>query len=253
MNSVDRRKRIMDELTREGFVSNSQLAERLNVSIMTIRRDLNYFSAEGIVTINHGGASLNNGSFVEKPVFLKQEENVNEKERIAKLCGNFVNPGDVVYLDCGTTCYEIARILRHKESFVAITSSLLAMNVLAPNEKISLMSVPGGYRSKSFGFVGGSATEFIQNLNIDILFLATEGFDAVEGLSVPDSEDADIKRALIKRSNKVILVADSSKQNKTFFRVICNWKDIDIFVTDEGIEDSIIKKIKENGTEVFIV
>ena len=106
MNAIERKRYILDELQRNGSVVITDLAERIQVSSMTIRRDLNAMAEDGMVTLEHGGAVLNNGSLFECSISFKSEINAAEKKRIAAKCMEYINEGDSIFLDTGTTPNE---------------------------------------------------------------------------------------------------------------------------------------------------
>ena len=110
MNAIERKRYILDELQRNGSVVITDLAERIQVSSMTIRRDLNAMAEDGMVTLEHGGAVLNSGSLFECSISFKNEINVSEKQRIAAKCMEYINEGDSVFLDAGTTPNELAAL-----------------------------------------------------------------------------------------------------------------------------------------------
>ena len=112
MKAIERKRYILDELQRNGSVVITDLAERIQVSSMTIRRDLNAMAEDGMVTLEHGGAVLNSGSLFECSISFKNEINVSEKQRIAAKCMEYINEGDSVFLDAGTTPNELAALLR---------------------------------------------------------------------------------------------------------------------------------------------
>ena len=125
MNAIERKRYILDELQRNGSVVITDLAERIQVSSMTIRRDLNAMAEDGMVTLEHGGAVLNNGSLFECSISFKSEINAAEKKRIAAKCMEYINEGDSIFLDTGTTPNELAMLLRGKRNISVLTHSLL--------------------------------------------------------------------------------------------------------------------------------
>ena len=103
MNAIRRKQYIIQKLQKENYVDTNELATELSVSAMTIRRDLSALAENGLVTVQHGGATLNNGSLFEFSMTMKNENRMPEKMRIAEKCLEYVHGGDSVYLDAGTT------------------------------------------------------------------------------------------------------------------------------------------------------
>lgn len=253
MNALTRRKLIISELKEKGNISTKDLSEKLEVSFMTIRRDLIYFSKQGIVTLSHGGASLNKGALFENTMSLKQTEMIQEKNLIGKYCSELIGEGDSVFLDSGSTNQAIASYIANKKNIVVLTHSLLVANSLIHSKNIKLIMVPGVFREKSMAFLGEFSTEFIKKFKLDLYFMACEGLDLEYGATLPDPSDAEIKRVIASRSQKVIVSVDSSKIGKSFFVSCATIQEIQWIVTDNGIDPKIKKEFEKKGIKVSIV
>lgn len=253
MRTKERHKTILQELQREGIVNTFELAESLNVSTMTIRRDLTKFANQGLITLTHGGAIINRGALFEHNTSLKEEVMVQEKRDIAKFCVDLINEGDSVFLDGGTTTKEIAALLLDKKNIVVITNSLYCANALTSAKGLKLIMVPGEFRETSMAFLGPFAVDFISKFKIDIVFLPTEGLTPDFGASVPNTQDADTKRYLATHAEKVIVVADSSKLGKSYLCNICSLKDMDLLVTDKNADEEILDELRSKGLEIKVV
>ena len=253
MNTQKRRKHIIQLLGKEGSVKTSELSEEFQVSVMTIRRDLNYLAGEGIVTLTHGGAALNRGGLTEHAMLYKEDTRIEEKRRIAAFCSNFVNEGDAVLIDTGSTAKMVAQTLINRKNIVVVTHSLPVQDMLSHASGIKLIAAPGVFREKTMGFLGQMTCDFVSGLKLDVLFLGVEGVDAVHGVSVPDVIDAETKRALVHQARKVVAVADYTKIGKSFFMSIAPLREIDVLVTNQEADPEAIAKIREQGVEVFLV
>lgn len=253
MDAIKRRKELLDILNQDGFVNTVEMAERFSVTTMTIRRDFNSLQKEGIVTLKHGGAILNQGTYTEHPALIKQEQMRGEKERIGKFCANLVNEGDAVCLDTGSTTRYVADAIADKQNVIVLTNSLPVIESLRSAHNIKLIVTPGVFREKSLGFLGEMTCTFVNGFLYDTLFLACEGISAEGGVSVPDINDGQTKRAFVKQAKKVVVVADYTKIGKAFFMTVATWKQIDVLVTNLEADADMIKKIREQGVEVFLV
>lgn len=241
MNALGRKQYIIKKLQAEDYVDISQLAAELEVSSMTIRRDLNAMSDDGLITLQHGGAILNSGSLFEFNMLMKQENRMPEKMRIAEKCLSYVNEGDSIYLDAGTTVSCLAPLLKEKKNIIIMTHSLLAINQLANAENIRLIMCPGEYRFDSLAFLGALTNEFIAQFKIDTFFFGVEGIDIKNGFTVPHISDGTTKRALIQRSQRVICMADSTKFNTSYYYGIAPLSHADLIVTDSELNPDISK------------
>lgn len=252
MNAIERKRYILNELQRNGSVVITDLAERIQVSSMTIRRDLNAMAEDGMVTLEHGGAVLNNGSLFERNMSFKSEINATEKQRIAAKCMEYINEGDSIFLDAGTTPNEVAVLLRGKRNISVLTHSLMVANTTANMRNIKLIMCPGEFRENSMAFLGPLTDDFIQHFQIDTLFLSLEGIDLNDGLSVVDVQDGHTKKVLVEKAKRVICIADHSKFNKSFFYKIAPVADVDLVVTDTGLDAATQELFRQNNVPLVL-
>ncbi|MTI94679.1 MAG: DeoR/GlpR transcriptional regulator [Firmicutes bacterium] len=253
MNPTARRLYILDYLKEKETVEIGVLAEELGVSTMTIRRDLNQFAKQGLVSLTHGGAVLNYGATIEANYAIKQGHMVEEKKRIGQAAAKLVAEGSAVFIDCGTTPQEVAVQLIHSSNITVLTNSLLAANTFAQSPKVKLIMVPGLFRAKSMGFLGPAAIEFISRMRFDYVFLGTEGVDCETGITVPDIDDGEMKRALVSRANKVVVVADHTKIGQKFMMSVCPASQVSTLVTGKEASKDIIRSMEQAGVSVVTV
>lgn len=252
-NTLKRRKAIIHQLEKEGTVKTADLSEELGVSSMTIRRDLNHLSEEGIVTLTHGGAVLNSGALLEHATLYKEEQLVEEKRRIGEFCYNFMNEGEAIFIDTGTTAKMVAETIINRKNMLVVSHSLLVQQILAHAPGIKLIAAPGVFREKTMGFLGQMTCDFVASLKFDTLFLGVEGVDVKHGVSVPDIVDAETKRALVRQARRIVAVADYTKLGISYFMTVVPLKEIDILVTNKEADPALVDEIREAGVEVFLV
>ncbi len=147
----------------------------------------------------------------------------------------------------------MAELLRSKKNLIVMTHSLLAANALANAKKIKHIMCPGEFREQSMAYMGPLTDEFIENFQIDTLFLCVEGIDVEQGVSVVDILDGNTKKVLVKKARKVICIADHSKFNKSFFYKIAPLTDIDLIITDDGLDDDTKKQFEKNKLTLITV
>lgn len=253
MDTLKRRKKIIAELERTGSVKTAELSEQMGVSSMTIRRDLNYLQEEGIVSLAHGGAVLNNGSLMEHGMFYKEDTMIEEKRRIGEFCYNFVNDGDAVFIDTGSTTKMVAETIINRKNIVVVSHSLPVQQLLAHSPGIKLIAAPGVFREKTMGFLGQMTCDFVSGMKFDTLFLGVEGVDIRHGVSVPDIVDGETKRSLVRQAKKVVVAADYTKIGISYFMSIVPLSEIDVLVTNKEADSAALDGIREQGVEVFLV
>ena len=252
MNVSERRRKLIQRLEIDGSVSINEQAEVLGVSSMTVRRDLARLAEEGIVTLEHGGASLKYGALFERTMAIKQSQHSLEKRKIALACLDLIQDGDSVFMDAGTTVCEIARLIVHRRNIVVLTNSLLVANTLSESDSIRQIMCPGTLRCRSLSYVGQSTSEFITRYKVDVCFLSAAGIDLTKGISVPDEADGATKRTLVHHAEKVVCVADSSKFGKSLFYNVCPLSEIDLLVTDDGMGELNEELYRNSGVSLRV-
>lgn len=253
MRLITRRKQILDIIQENEVVEITDLAEKLQVSAMTIRRDLALFAKQGLVTLTYGGAVINKGASIEPTYFIKQEQMVIEKQNIGKAAAALIKEGDAIFIDCGTTAKEVAEELSGMKNITVITNSLLAANVLCQSPEIKLVMAPGTFREKSMGFIGQVTAEFVHSMMVDYVFLGVEGIDRHLRATVPDIDDGEMKRVLVKRARNVVVIADHTKIGKTYLMTVAAAKEISTIVTGQDAPKDFIDEYRSAGIDVILV
>lgn len=252
MKIIERRHAILDTLQKEGSCDLNDLARRFNVSSMTVRRDLKELAGNGSITVSRGLAVMNDGALQEYSMLVKHDIAVEEKKRIARACLGYIQDGDSIFLDAGTTAKELAALLaRNNRSVNIMTHSLLAAQELSASHQASMIMCPGEYRAMSMAFMGPLTDDFIKKFQIDTLFLTIEGVDLAEGVSVVDVADGHSKEVLIDQAKQVVLLADSTKFGKSFFYKVAQLDKIDAIITDSGLDSTLREAFVAAGVKVI--
>lgn len=244
MRGIERKLSIMKDIQENGQAEINELAAKYEVSTMTIRRDLSKLSDEGLVTLEYGGAVLNNGALAEYNIHMKEAEFLEEKRKIAKECASYIKEGDSIFLDAGTTVCEVAKCIADRKNITVMTHSLLIANMLSGSD-LNLIMCPGQFRKKSMAYMGQLTDDFIDMFQVDKLFLGIEGIDLVQGLSVPNIEDGTTKRHMIDHAKWTACLADHSKFDQICYHKIGDLSKIDLLVTDDGLPDEIRLKYEK--------
>ena len=253
MQARNRRKEVMDRLKQQKTVYVKELADSLEVSDMTIRRDLHRLADLGMVTLIHGGAVLNEGTATLDSVRARASRMSKEKSAIAAYCAGLVKEGNAVYLDTGTTVMEIAEALKMRQNIAVLTHSLPICNILANSEKIQLISMPGIYNPTLKGFVGDMTCRMIRSFRIDIAFLGISSIDLDTGIMTPDFRDQAVKIALTERASRKVVACDHSKIGHVSFAQVCPLNAVDMIVTDKMADKDFLRTAGRMGVEVVTV
>lgn len=234
MNASERKIEIL-KLLKEGSMTLDELAKKFNVSVMTIRRDLKKLEDQDVILISQGTVYLNKSVGSEESYILKKDKMIAEKIRIAQKAIEYINDGEVVYIDCGTTCAQIAEELAKSNKKVTVmTSSILVVNALFMAENIDLYMLPGKYREKSIGFIGDLTIDFVRKFYFDKAFMGAEGIDTEYGISLPHLEEGLTKQAIARQANTVFVVTDHSKFSLKTLYSYADYNDIDYIITDSN-------------------
>ncbi len=246
-NADDRHVQMISLLRERGYCSVVEMSTVLDVSPMTIRRDLRLLHEKQIVDITHGGARFIASASTEPHFDVRTHEQAIGK-RAAEL---FIQEGDVIGIDSGSTALEVARNLPDVPLTV-VTQSLPVATMVAQNKMHQLIMLGGVLQSSSNYFYGSQAIDALHGLYINKLFLATSGLLIPEGLSSSYLSDAEIKQAMIASSRKVILCMDSSKIGRVFLARFAPLNAIDTLITDDGISDENCEALQKEHIEIII-
>jgi DeoR family transcriptional regulator, fructose operon transcriptional repressor len=252
-NASDRHTQLIGLLKKRGYCSVAELSQLLNVSAMTIRRDLHTLQEKHIVEVTHGGASFTASKRIEPDFDIRTHEHLPEKQAIGKMAANlFIIEGDVIGVDSGSTTLEIVRNLPNVPLTI-VTHSLAAANVVAQNKLYSLIVLGGIFQHEANCLCGPQAIAALHTLNINKLFLSTSGLLLPDGLSCNNLADAEVKQALINSSRKTILCMDSSKIGRAYLARYALPNVIDVLITDNGISDETREALEQQQIQVITV
>jgi len=252
-NASDRHAQLIRLLKKRGYCSVVEMSQLLNVSPMTIRRDLHMLHEKQIAEVTHGGARFSASKRIEPDFDIRTHEHLAEKQAIGKLAvERFIEEGDVVGIDSGSTTLEIVRNLPNIPLTI-VTHSLAAANVVAQNKRYSLIVLGGVLQHEANCLCGPQAIAALQTLYINKLFLSTSGLVAPDGLSCNNLADAEVKQALISSSRQTILCMDSSKVGRAYLARFATLNDIDTLITDNGISDESREAIERQQIEIITV
>jgi DeoR/GlpR family transcriptional regulator of sugar metabolism len=240
MLASQRRSVILDLVEDQGAVKVSDLVERLGVSDMTIRRDIERLSSDGLVERVHGGALAMGGAHSsEEPGFsAKSLLQLAQKQSIAHAAAQRVTPGLAIGISAGTTTFELARAVKDVPHLTVVTNSVPVAQLLhesgGPGQTVVLT---GGVRTPSDALVGPVAVGALRSLHVDLLFLGAHGVDAATGLTTPNLVESETNRALVASARNVCLLADSSKWGTVGLSTFAALSELDLFITDTGLPE----------------
>jgi DeoR/GlpR family transcriptional regulator of sugar metabolism len=247
-----RRDKILELLKEDGSAKVIDLARIFKVTEVTIRQDLEKLEKDGLVLREHGGAYLKNIEDQVRTFSLSHQENMDKKELIAMKCLEYIESGDSIILDSGSTTTEIAKKLKGFKNLTVITNAINIAMMLGTEPGIELIVTGGEFKPPTLSLTGQKAADFFKGINVQKLFLATAGLSLKAGITYPSISDLVVKKAMIDAAETTYLVADSTKIGKSSFASLGALSLIDYIITDDGIEAKHREVLKENDIELII-
>ena len=240
-----RRALILDEVRRRGGVRVNELTRRLNVSDMTVRRDLDALARQGVVEKVHGGAVPVVETSTHEPGFeAKSALELGAKEEIARTAARMVAPGTAIALSGGTTTFALAARLLDVPDLTVVTNSVRVADVFHAARRpgsgearpgAATVVLTGGVRTPSDALVGPVADQAIRSLHFDVLFLGVHGISVEAGLSTPNLAEAETNRRLVRSARRVVVLADHTKWGTVGLSSFARLDEVDTLVTDAGL------------------
>ncbi|WP_313133924.1 DeoR/GlpR family DNA-binding transcription regulator [Anaerocolumna sp.] len=246
MLAVTRKAKIKDIILEKKSVIVSELAKDFSVTEETIRRDLKTLEDEGFLIRTYGGAFIQDGVQNEVELSLRETAYTDSKQLIAKKCAEIIHNGDSIFLDASTTALFIAKSIREMRLTV-LTNSLKVINLLTDSPNIRLISIGGLFNSNNMSFIGRSALSSLESYYVDKTFMSCRSLSQTHGVTDSNEAMSEIRQKLLKRSNKIYVVADYSKFDKTSFISICGFEDIDGVITDKQLDQGWTNFLAENN------
>lgn len=244
---TDRRNAINQYIQSHGEVRLTDLEERFpDVSSMTLRRDLENLEQQGLIIRIRGGAkSLAHLSMIKEAAYtLRQVENTAAKVQIVEKALPLVESGHSLYIDSGTTCMVLAQRLPDQNLFVLTPAPNIALE-LAKNQNIKISLTGGQLNRETLTLSGFNANEYVRTLNIDIAFMAASAYSLNSGFSCGDYFEAELKRIIIKKAQRVILLMDSTKLNNSLPYTFARLNNIQIWITDQPLPEDVQKAARQ--------
>jgi DeoR family transcriptional regulator of aga operon len=249
----ERRQHILALIQNQGRVLVGDLSSSLGISQITIRKDLDYLQAKGLVQRTHGGAlPASSGTMFDPSLQEKQKQHFREKQQIAAAATKLVQEGQCVMLDSGTTTTAVAHALRRFAHLTIITNAINIAADLAGTD-FEVILTGGTLRRNSFSLVGPLAEDVLEEMHADVLFLGVDGFDLEIGLTTPNVLESRVNRAMVKAARRVVVVCDSTKFNRRSLSRIVPPSAIHYVITDQGLSPADAEALRSQNIELILV
>lgn len=237
---------ILNHIEKNGSATIKELAMIMSVSEATIRRDLDELKTENKIERTHGGAIIQDSrsTSIEHAYHEKMGVMVEEKTRIGKCAAGYIEDGDSIILDSGTTSMQIALSISHLKNLTVITNDLHIARSIILDPTSKLIVTGGECRQELDVLTGSLVNDFLSRIHTDKTFLSADAVSIAIGVTNSNFQEASIKRAFMEASNKVFLIADRTKFGKTALANVCSLSDIDMIISDDKLSPQTKKELK---------
>jgi DeoR family transcriptional regulator of aga operon len=247
---------ILAALQQSGSVSVEALSKELDVSLVTIRRDLDALESQGLLRRRHGGAVSIEPLFYEpfrndRSFQAQVERFAEEKRRIGRAAAGLIQEGEIIALTPGTTTTEVIRGIPLNHKVTVVTSTVNVAMELSKRKDLDVFVTGGHLRGDWFSLVGPTAARSLSQLLIHTLFIGADGIDPKSGVSCYNPDEAQLNSAMVKHAQRKIAVADHSKFGVVAGWRICPTSELDILITDSGATDEMVAPFEKAQIQVI--
>ncbi len=256
MLATQRQTLILQAVSRSGAARMSELATTLDVSEMTVRRDIDALAEAGLIEKVHGGAVaiLESSNISEPPFKATSMREQAAKDAIAAKASEMVKPGSSIALMGGSTVFAMARHIAHIPRITVVTNSLPVSDYLHREGNSSqVVILTGGMRTPTDSFVGELTISALQRLNLDVAFIGTHGVDITGGFSSPNLYEAETNRSVRQRTKKFVVLADHTKWGKVGISTFAQLNEADALITDNALDLKAISALREHVASIEVV
>lgn len=252
MFAAERRRVILEAVRSNGAASLTDLAELVQTSSVTVRRDLRLLAAQGLLDRRRGGAVALDALAHEPTYSEKAHLAAREKAAIADQAALLVADGDAVVIGAGTTTQALARRLTRHSELTVVTNSLLVAQALARARTVDVLMTGGSLRGSIFALVGAAAEQSVSGLRTSRAFISGNGLTAQRGLSTPNPLVAGMDRAIVAAAEQVVVLADHTKIGVDTVVQTVPPERIDLLITDDKANPNVLADLREQGVSVVI-
>ncbi len=202
MIPADRQRRIMELIRKDHAVEVHELSERFGVSELTVRRDLDQLASDNLIERTHGGATIKRSLSIEPLYSDKSAEQREQKISIARKAAEYIEDGDTLFINSGSTTFEVIRALAGKQITI-VTNNLDATRIIHEGALFTLVCIGGVYRSRSHSVSGSLSSQLIQQVYANKAIIGVDGISITSGLTTPVIEEAETSRQMIERTRRL--------------------------------------------------
>lgn len=251
----NRIQKILEELYQTGKVSVTELVERLGVSDMTIRRDLNILEQRGVIERVHGGAIVAKSSHlrIEPPVIERMGRFADEKKKIAEWVAGSIQTGETIFLGSGSTTIFLARELIIRDDIKVVTNSIPIIYEIANNSNIELITIGGFLRRGELSLIGAYAEATLSDLHVSKAIVGMRGIHPLYGFTCENPQELLTDRKIFEMSENIIVIADHTKIGHVATNRVAPIEAAKMIVTSAKSPENLVDLIRARGVKVVLV
>jgi DeoR family transcriptional regulator of aga operon len=257
MLDIERRQKMVAFIEQNDGATVGELSRRYSVSEATVRRDLIQLSKDGLVERGHGGAAPRRPrrfqGFPELPVLERAGLRVSEKRAIGRAAARYVEDGDVILINGGTTTAEMIPFLGAARDVTVITNGLHIASLLAPLTNIKTVITGGVLRNSELSMLGALTEDALHNLRADKLFMSSPAIHVDYGFSADDMLEVESDRDMMASAKEIIVLADHTKFGNIAMMRVAPIERVRRIITDSGTSGDVVAACEEQGVEVEVV
>lgn len=248
---AQRRERIQEYLAIHKIVRMDELSEMLDTSEATVRRDLEWLERKGFLERTHGGAILSQRMTLEPEYIQRANTNPEEKRQIGELAASYIDEGDIVFINSGTTTAQVIRHIRSDAGIIVFTNNLIAV-LEGGDVRCTQYLVGGEFQLHSNSVAGRFATNNLRQVYANKTILGVDGISLMHGCTVPSNAEAEVIKLMIERTRgEIYIVADHTKWGVVSNFQIAAIDEIDKLFTDAQIDPSTLESLAAHSVEII--
>ncbi|MDR0452535.1 MAG: DeoR/GlpR family DNA-binding transcription regulator [Treponema sp.] len=250
MLTLERQNAIMDILNKDKVVNINKLSGLFSISSASIRRDLEKMEQQGLVKRTYGGAVLVEGINAEIPLVVREIEQREAKQLIAKKASGFIEDQDTIFMDSSTTTKELTNFMDGISGLTVITNGIRAITDMALLENITVYGISGKLRKPSLSFIGNQAENCVTDYWASKFFFSCTGLWMSHGAMDYSDAEAELRKKMMSACQKIILLCDHTKFDRPAFYRICPFSRIDVLITDLKLSEQWESLLMQNGVDI---
>jgi DeoR/GlpR family transcriptional regulator of sugar metabolism len=252
--AAQRKKRILEAVGSDGATRISDLATAMDVSEVTIRRDVEALAEQGLVDKVHGGVTTSSlSSTIEPPFSINSKKEQQAKDAMADVALSMIRAGQAIALLGGSSVYALAKKLTEVSPLTIVTNSVPISDLFAQNPKAGqIVVLAGGVRTPTDSLVGNITAEIFSRFNLDIVFMGTHGIDSEFGFSSPNLVESETNREVMRHAALKVIMADHTKWGIRGFSSFANFEAADVLITSQGLDTKALEILNSRMREVRV-